>query len=663
MAAVLPRGDFFANPIVNPPYGAPRLHWELDAAGRPTMRILEGRRPGATPLVDRVRAEVARWRERGEAAMQQLTPVSARLLRHWKDHDFSGARPFWCQIEAAETAIWLREAASHDKRGRALLAEIAAAGDAGGGLSRLAFKMATGAGKTTVMAMLIAWQTLNAVRNPADKRFARGFLVVTPGLTIRERLRVLQPHDPDSWYASRELLPPDMLADLGKAKIVIVNFHAFLPRERLAVSRGGRSLLEGRTGPALDLRESEGRMMRRVMPELAGLDRVVVLNDEGHHCYRVRASAEALFAPEDAGSGARVETESARMWISGLEAVARHFEVVRVFDLSATPYYPQGSGYREGSLFPWTVADFPLLEAIECGIVKLPRVPKDCAGILVQPAAGRRRREPAVSGALASALMTLYRLYEQTFLLWEEVGMPAPPCFIVVCNDTVTSKLVYDYISAPGSPLELFRNFAAGGVPVDRPCTLLVDSRQLEADEDRSQQIRAIANSVGKPGKPGAGVRCVVSVAMLSEGWDASTVTHVLGVRAFGTQWLCEQVVGRALRRQSYEVDARGMLAPEFADVAGIPFDFAAEPVVAAPQRPRRAVSVHAVRPDRDALEIRFPRVEGYQLELPAERLRARFGPECGLVLTPEMAASPAGSRGLRTAAVASHLARELIVR
>src|SRR4029078_12856494 len=156
------------------------------------------------------------------------TPETTPLLQHWRHHTFSGISPFFCQIEAVEKAIWVTEVAPHSKAGKRILDHLANANrDANPELMRLALKLATGAGKTTVMAMLIAWQTINAVRRPNSQRFTRGFLVVTPGLTIRDRLRVLQPHDPHTYYRSRELAPNDMLPDIDRAKIVITNYHSF----------------------------------------------------------------------------------------------------------------------------------------------------------------------------------------------------------------------------------------------------------------------------------------------------------------------------------------------------------------------------------------------------------------------------------------------------
>ena len=732
---------FFDHPILNSPYEYPRRHWELDETGQPTQRIIESRRPAQfitpipkpkkrkgtpkqdelifdnlssqqqhythTAIINGVRQEVDRWRELPESQWR-VTPETARLLRHWRHHKFSGIRPFFCQVEAVETAIWLTEVAPKlGNAGRLYIEHLANANaEANPGLNRLALKLATGAGKTTVMAMLIAWQTINAVRHPQSKRFTRGFLVVAPGLTIRDRLRVLQPNDPDSYYQSRELVPTDMLPDLERARIVITNYHAFKLRERMALSKGGRALLQGH-GKPLQTTETEGQMLQRVMPELMGMKNILVINDEAHHCYREKpGDPEEEKKTGDERKEAEKNKEAARLWISGLEAVNRKLGVARVIDLSATPFFLSGSGYAEGTLFPWTMSDFSLMDAIECGIVKLPRVPvadnipgnempmfrnlwehirKD------MPKKGRGKSKTldplALPAPLKTALDALYGHYEKTFELWEKAGLRVPPCFIVVCNNTATSKLVYDYISGfhreneDGSTtlengrLPLFRNFDEHGNPLPRPRTLLIDSEQLESGEaldknfrqmaadeierfkrealerggDLANQIRAgkeiddatllreVMNTVGKPGTLGESVRCVVSVSMLTEGWDANTVTHVLGVRAFGTQLLCEQVIGRALRRQSYDLNEEGLFNVEYADVLGIPFDFTAKPVVSKPTPPRDTVQVKAVRPERDHLEIRFPRVAGYRVELPEERLTAKFNDDSVLELTPDL--------------------------
>ncbi|MGI9180834.1 MAG: DEAD/DEAH box helicase family protein, partial [Longimicrobiaceae bacterium] len=383
--------EFFERPILNSPYEYPARHWELDDDGQPTQRIIERRRraefitpipkpkkrkggaaqramvfdeglglstaaqayEATSTIINELRAQVDQWRQLPESAWQ-VTPETARLLRHWRSHSFGSIRPFFCQVEAAETAIWLTEVApKFGPKGKRFLDHLANANrDANPELLRLALKLATGAGKTTVMAMLIAWQTVNAVRRPNSKNFTRGFLVVTPGITIRDRLRVLQPNDPDSYYRSRELVPQDMLPDLDRARIVITNYHAFKLRERLQLSKGGRLLLQGRGGEPLSTLETEGQMLQRVMSELMGMKNVLVLNDEAHHCYRERQGTdEEEELKGDDRKEAEENNDAARLWISGLEAVNRKLGVRQVLDLSATPFFLRGSGYAEGTLF------------------------------------------------------------------------------------------------------------------------------------------------------------------------------------------------------------------------------------------------------------------------------------------------------------------------
>ncbi len=732
---------FFESPVLNSPYEYPARHWELDDERQPTNQVAAQRRPAAyitpvpqprrqrgrsqqqrmildegeglstedqeydpTSTINVLRREVDRWRASPESDWN-VTPETAHLLKHWRHYDFSDIRPFFCQIEAVETVIWLTEVAPQS--GRRDVREIRERLDwaneqSNPDLARLALKLATGAGKTTVMAMLIAWQTVNAVRHPSSRNFTRGFLVVTPGITIRDRLRVLQPNDPDSYYESRELVPRDMLRDLEQARIVITNYHAFKLRETLDLSKGGRSLLQGR-GPEIQSIETEGQRLQRVMPGLMGMRSIMAFNDEAHHCYREKPGEtdEGKLTGDDRKE-AENNREAARLWISGLEAVNRKLRIRRVIDLSATPFFLRGSGYAEGTLFPWTMSDFSLMDAIECGIVKLPRVPvadnipggdmpmfrelwEHIRGKMPRKGRGQAGAlDPlSIPVELQTALEALYGHYAEVFKLWEDAGTEAPPCFIVVCNNTATSKLVYDYISGfhreneDGSTtlengrLELFRNYDEHGNPYPRPYTLLIDSQQLESGEGldrnfrqaaaeeierfRREQVqrtgdraaadkiseqdllREVMNTVGKPGQLGESIRCVVSVSMLTEGWDTNTVTHVLGVRAFGTQLLCEQVIGRALRRQSYDLNEDGRFDVEYADVLGIPFDFTAKPVVAKPTPPRETVQVRAVSPERDDLEIRFPRVQGYRVELPSERLEAEFTDDSTFELTPEV--------------------------
>lgn len=734
--------DFFEKPILNSPYEYPNQHWELDEAGQPTQSVNEARRPSSliTPVpsakarrrksgrdddqmdmvldagddlssteqeynisgyINEIRELVDQWRRLPNERDWQVTAETAQLLRYWRSHEFETIRPFFCQVEAVETAIWLSEVAPKmGKRTEGILKRLKLANEqANPEIFRIAFKLATGAGKTTVMAMLIAWQTVNAVRHPQTKSFSRAFLIVAPGITIKDRLRVLQPNDPDSYYKTRELIPADMIGDMEKAKIIITNYHAFKLRETTEISKTGRALLKGR-GEEIQTLETEGQMIKRVMGELMSMKNIVVINDEAHHCYREKPSSDEDDLKGDDKKEADKNKEAARLWITGIEAVKRKLGVRVVYDLSATPFFLKGSGYAEGTLFPWVSSDFSLMDAIECGIVKLPRVPvadnvvrdemplyrqlwEHIGKKMPKKGRGESSADPlSLPPMLQTALEALYGHYEKVYESWQKEGISVPPVFIVVCNNTATSKLVYDFISGferanekgevafHEGRLELFQNYDKNGQRLSKPRTLLIDSAQLESGDaldkefreaaapeierfrreilertgnqkeadniDDATLLREVMNTVGKPNSLGQGIRCVVSVSMLTEGWDANTVTHVLGVRAFGTQLLCEQVVGRALRRQSYELNEDGLFDVEYADVLGIPFDFAAEPVVTKPRPPRETIRVRAMR-ERDHLEIRFPKVEGYRTELPNTKLTANFTQDHSLRLTPDL--------------------------
>lgn len=737
--------SFFEQPILNSPYEYPARHWILDSDGQPTGKIADNRRRSEyvtpipkpqkkkaaakqtdlgfksesdtedgrqkydpIPIINDIRRAVDDWRNLKNPADWLVTPETAQLLEYWRHHRFENIRPFFCQVEAIETLIWIREVAPKLQQKGSIGTRVwnhlkNANAEANPELLRIALKLATGAGKTTVMAMIIAWQTINSVRRPNSKSFTRGFLLVTPGITIKDRLRVLHPNDADNYYWNRELVPAEMRQDLGHAKIVITNYHAFQLREKLQLSKGGRELLQGR-GPEIKTKETEGEMIRRTMSELMGLKDIMVINDEAHHCYREKPDADESDAMEgldrEEKDEAKKNNEAARVWISGLEIIKRNLGIKSVVDLSATPFFLKGSGYTEGTLFHWTVSDFSLMDAIECGIVKLPRIPiadnlpgEDMPVLRnlwehigkSMPKKGRSKAEAldplSLPVQLQTALDVLYGQYEKTYKAWQEAGIEVPPVFIVVANNTSASKLIADYISGfhaekeDGKSIfhqgrfELFRNYDEQGARLARPRTLLIDSEQLEsgdalskdfkdaasdeletfrqeiaqrdgavaAEKVNEQQIlREVMNTVGKKDRLGESIRCVVSVSMLTEGWDANTVTHILGVRAFGTQLLCEQVVGRALRRQSYDLDETGHFPVEYADILGVPFDFTAKPVPAKPIKPRKTVEVMALN-DRQNLEIQFPRVVGYRVELPEERLEAKFNDDTRLVLTPKL--------------------------
>ncbi len=553
--------SFFDQPILNSPYTPPSRHWELDADNHPTDRIIAARRgaelvspvpsskkTGASivqttmvlddgrglsteeleynpsPVINDLRAELDIWRRLPNPDQWQVSPTTRRLLQHWRALQADASRPirpFFCQIEAVETAIWLAEVAPKSPRGKRFRTWLEAANaGANPDLFRVAIKLATGAGKTTVMAMLIAWQTLNAARSPGSKLFTRGFLVVAPGITIKDRLRVLMPSDPENVYRRLDLVPTDLALDLGKAEIVITNYHAFKVRERVSLAKGTREALRGH-GEGLETLETEGQMLARVMPSLLGVGRVLVINDEAHHCYRERPSSDAEKLTGDARKEADENREAARLWISGVEALNRQVGVRTVYDLSATPFFLGGSGWIEGTLFPWVASDFSLIDAIECGIVKLPRVPvADNLPGQPQPlyrnlwptigkrmpkkSRGETRLDPQkLPIELKTALVALYGHYAKTFDTWAADDIGIPPVFIVVCNNTTNSELVRDYIAGyerenpdgsteivPGR-CELFRNFSDDLDRLDRPRTILIDSAAFEAGGDVDPAFRA----------------------------------------------------------------------------------------------------------------------------------------------------------------------------
>ena len=713
------------NPILNSPFLEPSRHFRFDDDGI-TNEIVSGRRVSSyfVPIpaakkkagkaqlsfdtewtkdrieenkhVNRIRGRVNIWRQGGYAG---VTATTKRLLSYWTDPERE-KKLFFCQIEALETAIYITECAR--KFGDAWIENelVEANNSSNPGLPREAFKMATGAGKTVVMGMLIAWQALNKLANTQDARFSDTFLIVAPGITIRDRLQVLLPSDPHNYYRQRDLLPPQDLENLGRARILITNFHAFQLREKIKAGKLTKEILGGGQ-PGL-FTETPDEMVRRVCRDLGTKKNIIVLNDEAHHCYRRRPETEVEKLVGEDRIEAKQRDEEARIWISGIEAVKAKVGVKAIYDLSATPFFLRGSGYSEGTLFPWVVSDFSLIDAIEAGIVKVPRVPVADDSMTGEqptyrdlwsrirddlPKKGRKTDEisgePKLPVELQGALHSLYSNYEQSYKRWEaedreRAGGSTPPVFIVVCNNTNVSKMVFDYVAgwerqigeatvAQAGKLEIFRNEDGAGNWLHRPNTILVDSQQLESGNAMSDEFKSLAyreidefkaeyrqrypgrnaddltdedllrevmNTVGKPGRLGEHVRCVVSVSMLTEGWDANTVTHVLGVRAFGTQLLCEQVVGRALRRMSYAANEEGMFEPEYAEVYGVPFSFIPSNGTTGTPKPTAIPTRVRALESRLACEITFPRLLGYRYEVPDGPLTANFSVDSHLALS-----------------------------
>ena len=743
-----PAAPASAGPILNGPYDEPAYHYATAADGNLDYRDRrDGRRVFApdTPqvplghapqgalydlnelaanyrdnLVNLLRDQLGRWRQAGYPGV--TSRVTHDLLAFWFENPerANHHRLFFAQREAVEAAIWLNEVADKSNPGNFVLTQLhraqASVEDTAFTLPRIAFKMATGTGKTVVMACLVLYHYLNRSQYRNDPKYADYFLLVAPGVTIRDRLGVLRVHTQagadhlaDDYYRQRKLVPPAYagLLDGLNARLVITNFHSF---EARLIGGNKKSPLDGKLGPdgrKVEAREDDTLMLRRLLPGFKPGRRLLVLNDEAHHCYLPRAKGR-----DSDDEMAATENERAAVWYSGLRAVARRWQVRAVYDLSATPYYLAGSGWPAYSYFPWVVSDFSLIDAIEAGLVKIPFLPVDdsaqqiaepvlrnlyehCKDLLPRKGqrtqrkddlaeqagaddaapTGRHRKAAAANASfeappqlpplLRSALEQFYRHYVAYDLGLREQGeagldlLSAPPVFIVVCSNTTVSKEVFKQIAGyqsstadgqaltvPGV-LPLFSNFdPSTRTPRRRPPTLLIDSDALEhagqVDDDfkrvfateieafkrdfrisRPDQsaealsdgdlLREVVNTVGRPGKLGQHIRCVVSVGMLTEGWDANTVTHIVGVRAFGSQLLCEQVAGRALRRRHYFINPKtGLFPPEYAHIIGVPFKFFQGGEVDA--QPKQDIhQVHAL-PERADLAITFPNLVGYKL-------------------------------------------------
>ena len=682
--------DSITHPIINSPYVQPSRYWKLDHEHRATSEQVPGRRPSAnlpavpTPrlneqlpldqnqLVNEIREAVGAWRAAG---YQGATANTKRLLAHWTN-PLAMRRLFFAQVEALETLIWLTEVAP-DVRPRSDLLSRAERASSGynDGLFRMAVKMATGTGKTATMGMVIAWHAVNAASSRRNGRHAdryhTQFLAITPGLTVRERLGVLNPFAPNNVYAELDLVPAGLREHLNRVQVRQINFQAFQRRDVLGQNVTGdtRKLLRRSDERVL---ESPWAMLQRVlrgMPALTGRGgKIVVLNDEAHHCYlpghEDGGTAEPL--TEDALSQ---DGEPAALWFNALRSLrAAGLLAEPVYDFSATPMFISTSAGRNARMFPWCVSDFSLLDAIESGLVKIPRVPvEDDSDAdapvwrrLFQNTNPKTLHRGGLHGAIGSGLDALYRNYEETYEQWRgesaERPMPTPPVLIAVAGNIGNAEALHHYMAGyaeegpdgnlvyqPGA-CPLFSNVLpdrSGWEPSLR--TLLVHSkldeeasitrgsklgralstqaellREMTGDEalagmDDQAVVREALNTVGKVGKLGEQIRCVVSVSMLTEGWDAKC-THILGYRAFSTQLLCEQVVGRALRRSSYDVGEDGLLPPEFAEVLGVPFDFLppASRNIAPTPDPRPTYEVRTV-PGRQSLRIDFPLIASYR--------------------------------------------------
>jgi len=606
------------NPIINDPHAEPTRHWHF-GDGVPEVR--EGRRvAGYVPpmvkggqlqitdeivvmeQVNRIRDRVREWRK---IDYPGATPVTKALFAHWFDEERE-MRPFFAQREAIETIAWLTEAPADRRTGISVQGFEA--------YERWAIKLATGAGKTLVMGMTIAWSGLNKVANRQDRRFADTFLIVAPNLTVKGRLTGddgLLPSDPNSVYRLFDLIPGQYAGLLGQVQVQVANWHQLAPREDPK-----RSVL--RRGP-----ESDSAFARRVLADLGPKKRIMVLNDEAHHAWRPPPGLTAKGNDKD-------ELLEATVWVNGLDRIHNDREILRCLDFSATPMYPGAvGGEKAWRPFEWVVSDFGLVDAIESGLVKIPRIPTDDDSGLsipkyrnlweyVKKALPKRGEDPEdadhplidylaeVDGPLKQLADGWIRTYEA----WLEAGRAIPPVMIVVCNETKMAEMLEIHIARRGEAGQWLQNRDGMEHTVRIDSKLLADAEaraEGESAHDAAERLRGLVATVGKEGRPGEQVRCLISVGMLSEGWDARNVTQILGLRAFQSQLLCEQVVGRGLRRADYTDLSR----PEYVDVYGVPFQLLpfARAAGGAPIEPPRTTTVRSLR-EREHLRLQFPRVE-----------------------------------------------------
>ena len=572
--------------IINSPYEEPKHYWSYDRESR-TFDQKEGRRPAGyviasqsskafddpgifveIPLVNQIRPRVKAWRQAGYPG---VTGITKRLLDHWNNPDEREHQFFFCQLEAMETLIWLAEAPASEKVGIDIPSD-------GGAFSRLCSKMATGSGKTIVMAMLIAWQVVNKVTYPQDARFAKHIFVVAPGLTVKSRLQVLEPAGKNNFYDEFNIVPAALLDKLRQGKVLVRNWHTLnwesderIARKKSVDKRGAKS---------------DEAYVREVLGELASGRNILVINDEAHHAWRIPAESKIKGVKKE-------DIEEATKWVGGLDRIHRARGILNCYDFSATPFAPSGKQSSDEALFDWIVSDFGLNDAIESGLVKTPRVVVRDDGVPdaktyksklyhiyehVKDDLNRRAEEQV---PLPDLVTTGYYLLGKDWLeaakVWKAQGLRTPPVMITVANRTETAarvkyafdhkKILLDELCDAERTLHIDSKVLDMAEAQEEPVALNGDEdRENEDGEDDepvkkltkkelAEQLRRQVDTVGQEGKAGEQIQKVISVGMLSEGWDARTVTHIMGLRAFSSQLLCEQVIGRGLRRVSYEFD------------------------------------------------------------------------------------------------------------
>jgi type III restriction enzyme len=601
--------------IINSPHQEPQQHWYYDRENR-DFYIKEGRRPAgyviATPnskafddpgifveidTVNKIRPRVIAWKEAGYPG---VTGITKRLLEHWQDpEERKDRRFFFCQLEAIETLIWLTEAPAAEKVG------VEIQGD-GGDFERWCSKMATGSGKTIIMSMIIAWNFLNKVTNPMDARFSKYALCVAPGLTVKSRLQVLQPTHKENYYEEFNIVPAALMDKLRQGKVIIHNWHslAWDSQDKIdaKVEKGYLRSVDKRQRMEI----SGEAYVRNTLGEMSNARNIIVLNDEAHHAWRTNTEATGKY--QRTGSD-KDSAEEATIWVGGLDKIHEQRGILKCFDLSATPFTPSGKKSGEDALFTWIVSDFGLNDAIESGLVKTPRVvvrdnserTKELKSRLYHIYADDEvkddiNRKADETEPLPDLLINAYYLlgedWQETKNEWEAAGHKVPPVMITVANRTETSsriKYAFDHnqilipdLCNPDKTLQIDSRVLESAESETEAVEIVIETEDEDGEgntpkltkKQQAELLRLTVDTVGKEGEPGEQIQNVISVGMLSEGWDAKTVTHIMGLRAFSSQLLCEQVVGRGLRRVSYDVGEDGLFEAEYVNIFGVPFTF-----------------------------------------------------------------------------------------
>ena len=624
--------------IINSPFKEPNQHYLYDPSTK-SLKLIDKRRPASyvalrsdsenesgesipLELANRIRDKVAKWRSAGYPG---VTRVTQELLKHWSNNEEgSHNRLFYCQIEAAETLIYLSEVPKSELLGLDIP-------PSGGYFQRLCAKMATGTGKTVVMAMIIAWQVINKASYPNDTRFSKYVLLVAPGLTVRKRLEVLRlpfAEAGESYYSDFDLVPSQLLPALAQGVVRIINRHR-LEWESAEKNKKKRGVVKLPT-------ISDGAYASQIFgKQYKSRKNWVVINDEAHHAWYVEGS--------NIKGTTQTERDESTKWVKGLDRIHRSNSIVHCFDFTATPFAPTNSKNLQTEMFGWVVSDFGLSDAIESGLVKTPRsvIDESRIGLSSDFKAFRHiypdvkddlNRRASQDEPLPEKVVNAYHLlsedYQRTYDDWmahyREGDVTVPPVQITIANRTETAKRV----------AYMFRK---GDIPVeplsDDERILHIDSNVLKKAEEasdsqfettlspqnateRQERLRKMVDTVGKVNQPGEQLTNIVSVMMLFEGWDARNVTQIMGLRAFTSQLLCEQVIGRGLRRRSYDLQPdKDMFEPEFVTVFGVPFSLLLSETSSKP-KPTVATKEIKVLSERSDLTITWPNVVRIDEEL-----------------------------------------------